>query len=118
MTFDELLYCIFSDSLGGIRYWADITGWSDTDVDEPGLLWYVKVVDVEDDNTSYTIDRAAILAGWELAATDFADRVLWSSSVPKPAALMTEDEVEDFDYDAGDADAIVQLGLFGKVIYG
>jgi hypothetical protein len=52
--------------------------------------------------------------GYTLASTTWRDRLSWSMSKP-PFAIFDE---TDWDFDAFDADMIVQLGLFGDVLYG
>lgn len=117
--FDQLLADIFTTALeGGINYWSQCANyhWSNPDGTSDLQGFYADVIDVEDDDKPYRIDRSVMLRGYERALDGDVD-VYWSASTrpPDPTNL---DDIEDYDYDAGDADIIVQLGLFGKVVYG
>lgn len=64
---------------------------------------------------TYRINRTTMAQGYRLATTLWRDRISWSSGEKPPLVVGPE---TDWDYDAGDADMIVQLGLFGAVVYG
>jgi hypothetical protein len=118
---DELLADLFTTALeGGIGYWSSCSEyhWStDGQADLRGFFAVVtdSTVEVEDDPPTHRIDRDTIVKGYGLATTTWRNKVFWSSG-EKPPLVITDDT--DWDYDAGDADAIVQLGLFGEVVYG
>lgn len=100
---------------GGVNYWSQVNDyhWGYGDVEDlDGFSAYL--VDHEDDEQVWVLDRATITKGWRLATTTFRDTISWSTG--KPPVVWTPDS--DWDYDAGDADAIVQIALFGEVVYG
>lgn len=118
---DEYLLDIFTTALeGGIGYWSLCTKyhWSnDGEPDHEGF--YAKIIENNDDanpdgGDPHTIDRDTIAYGLELGATTWRDRLSWSTG-PPPFIIGRD---TDWDFDAGDADMIVQLGLFEDVVYG
>jgi len=122
---DQLLFDTFVTALeGGINYWASCDQyhiWVDTRTNpdvaphtEDTRGFYAVIIDVEDDGTIYTVNRATMARGLRLAATEWRDKISWSDD--KPPLVVTADT--DWVPDAGDADAILQLGIFGDVIYG
>ena len=117
---DQLFHDIFTTALeGGINYWAECSEyhWHNGDGydDEDYEGFFAVIHDCEDDDKTYTVNRAVISKGYALAAGEAGNKYCWS--VSRPPLVPTEDnEWEDFD--ASDADIIVQLGLFGEVIYG
>ena len=131
---DQLLLDIFTTALeGGIGYWSscqeyhwmlqgDYKGLYHSPV-RPGVLaaepdykgFYALIAEEDgDEQKPHTIDRSVIAKGYRLATTDWKHRIAWSTSDP-PLVVGPD---TDWDFDAGDADAIVQLGLFGEVVYG
>lgn len=106
--FDDLVIAAIE---GGIGYWSIVTSY---DPDQATAI----VHDIaEDDTLSHPlrIDRAVVRRGYALAAsTEWRSRIAWSTE-PPPVVITAE---TDWDHDAGDADVIVQLGLFGDVVYG
>ena len=127
-TRDELFHAIFTTALeGGVNYWSSCSHyqWTNPDESEDYKGFFAVIHDEEDEDDKenedrgyrdrgHRIDRATISKGYKLATTTYRDRISWSCD--KPPLVITDDT--DWDYDAGDADAIVQLGLFGDVIYG
>ena len=129
---DQLLLDIFTTALeGGINYWSscDSYKWawaSALDHYADGRLvhedhkgFHANIVNIvaEDDERygmHYQINRAVMARGYSLASTTWRDKLVWSSG-EKPSLVVGPET--DWDYDAGDADMIVQLGLFGDVIY-
>jgi hypothetical protein len=117
---DELLHGLFTTALeGGIGYWSECSDyrWSikGDGVDEDYTGFSATITETDDDNSpKHVIDRKVISKGYRLATTTHRDAIAWSTG--KPPLIVTDDT--DWDYDAGDADCIVQLGLFGKVVYG
>lgn len=118
---DQLMLDLFTTALeGGINYWADCSeyhwdnGHGDKVVEDYEGFFAV-IHDCEDDDKTYTVNRSVISKGYALAAGEVGKGYCWSVSQP-PLVPTERNEWEDFD--AGDADTIVQLGLFGKVVYG
>jgi hypothetical protein len=115
---DQLLLDIFNTALeGGIGYWSQCSEYHwwkvEGDYDGPDVKGFYATIHDEDEDT-FRIDRTVVAKGLNLAATEWRDKLYWSSD--KPPLVVTDDT--DWDYDAGDADMIVQLGLFGDVVYG
>lgn len=115
---DQLFIDIFTTALeGGINYWAECSEyhWCDEHYNEDYRGFFAVIHDVEADaEKEYRIDRAVIVKGYTLAVGDEGKNVRWSTK--RPPLVITEDT--DWDFDANDADVIVQFGLFGKVVYG
>ncbi len=115
---DQLFFDIFVTALeGGIGYWSTCQHyhWSNADCTEDHKGFLAHISDSEDEDEEYTIDRNVVAKGYGLATSaTWRSRINWSSS--KPPVVVGPDT--DWDYDAGDADVIVQLGLFGDVVYG
>lgn len=123
--YDQLMLDLFTTALeGGIGYWSVCSEyhWCNEDGTEDLRGFFAIIEDSEDmpeDPDDYEcnpirIDRSTMVMGYELARTDWRDRISWSCD--KPPFIPSADN--DWDYDAGDADVIVQLGLFGEVRYG
>lgn len=117
---DQLFFDLFVTALeGGIGYWSQCSAyhWTNDDGATYDLDGYrAMVIETEDEATpEYIIDRAVIAKGFGLATGEWRDRIAWSSG-GKPPVVITDET--DWDFDAGDADAVVQLGLFGDVVYG
>jgi len=118
---DQLYFDLFQTALeGGINHWSQCSMYyweAEYGVEDlQGFRADVHPVDSEDDEDwdRMVIDRRVIARGYTLATTLWRGRVSWSTG--KPPVVIREDT--DWDYDAGDADVIVQLGLFGDVTYG
>lgn len=123
---DQLMLDLFTTALeGGIGYWSTCSEyhWADhRDPDWPerdfkGFFATIHEMDDEsdfEDWSTYTIDLDTVERGYALAIAGWRDKIAWSTD-PPPIVV---DEDTDWDFDAGDADAIVQLGLFGDVRYG
>lgn len=113
---DDVFHDIFTTALeGGINYWAECSEYHWTSSGTLDLLGFYAVIhDTEDEEgKTYRIDRSVISKGYALAAGPKGkERLGWSTS--RPPLIPSG----DWDYDAGDADIIVQLGLFGEVWYG
>lgn len=115
---DQLLLDLFTTALeGGINYWSWCKEYHwmnpDESSDYKGFRALIAEEDGED-QVAYTIDRDVLLRGYTLATTAWRENIRWSSE--KPPVVVTRNT--DWDFDAGDADCIVQLGLFGQVVYG
>lgn len=121
---DQLLFDTFVTALeGGIGYWSGCLKYhwmhppaeGNTYGDEDVRGFYAEVQESEDEGgVIYRIDRAVMAKGLKLAATEWRDKLHWSDGYPP--LVVTEDT--DWCPDAGDADMVVQLGLFGEVVYG
>jgi len=122
---DEFPFEIFVTALeGGIGYWFRTSEyhWSTNHKDDL-FGFYAKGVTHDDELDvgpiagERLIDRETIVKGIGLALTNenvgLAER--WHSRI---VAAVLAAAVGDIDYDADDADHIVQIGMFGRVIYG
>ena len=136
---------IFTTALeGGIGYWSQCTDyhWCNDDGTDDLMGFYADIVVPAEDlseaerahgtPSTYTtlhgdqaeaygfrIDRTVMLRGLRLAATTpviDGETHHWQCGDGRPPLVITDDV--EWDYDACDADAIVQYGLFGKVIFG
>jgi len=124
--FDQLLYDLFTTALeGGIGYWSAAQSYHRLDSHEEEDLrgFYSDCLDrIEEEESDtpvtvqFRIDRALMLRGYRLACGEWRSKITWSTA--KPPLPHDAAGIEDWDYDAGDADCIVQLGLFGEVRYG
>ena len=101
---------------GGVNYWAQVNEyhWELAGVDDVDGFSAV-LVDHEDDEQVWELDRSVVARGWRLATGEWRSKVSWSSGKPPVGPW---DGETYWDYDAYDADSIVQLGLFGDVVYG
>ena len=86
---------------GGINYWATVLLY-----DWPKIQ--AKIVN-EDTGKRYEVDAMTVLDGIEYIASRAGQD--WYAG-----PLM--DRIETKNYDASDADVIIQAGLFGDVVYG
>lgn len=119
---DQMYFDLFTTALeGGIGYWSQCSKyrWSNEDGSEDvrGFIAVIHDADEwdEDEPTTWVVDRKVIARGYQLAArTPEGLKLRWS--VERPPFIITKDV--DWDFDADDADMIVQLGLFGRTIYG
>lgn len=117
---DQLIFDLFTTAIeGGINYWATVESyhWQNEDV-EDHIGFYADIHETEAEHPSqrnWRIDRHRMVRGYVLAAGLWRNKISWSSG-EKPPRVVTDDT--DWDFDAGDADVIVQLGLFEEVIYG
>jgi hypothetical protein len=112
---------------GGIGYWSLITECErNRDPESPDYLSWrsVTLVDAEDESESFgVVDKAVIergvskiISGEVPIRSDLAAQVRTLLS----GETWTRDGVElsEFDIDADAADCIVQVGLFGELVYG
>lgn len=119
-AYNELLHGLFTTAIeGGINYWNTYTNsyhWSLHDEDDlMGFRADIEYVHPEtDEMVESVIDRSVIAKGYRMAVSEWRDKVRWSTEAPP--VVVTEDS--DWDYDAGDADVIVQLALFGRIVFG
>lgn len=122
---DQRMWDLFTCAVeGGINYWAEVEEYhlwlpkTDHEPDYKGF--YAEIVDQADDDKPHRITRDVIVRGYRLAATKTQTEIhyFWQCNCGKPPLVCTEDSNAEWDFDALDADAIVQLGLFGSVVYG
>jgi hypothetical protein len=142
---DQLYLDLFTTALeGGINYWSECAKYSwawpsvvDTYPDgrlvhenhkgfhaiiieteeKENIIWPEQPITPEDllvQPGVFRIDRSVIAKGYRLATTEWRSKLNWSTA--KPPLVVGPDT--DWDFDAGDADMIVQLGLLGEVRYG
>jgi hypothetical protein len=124
--YDQQMLDIFTTALeGGINYWASVDAyhWSNEDGSDDIFGFYAKIREMEDNpNTVYLINREIIERGYKLATEDFREKISWSTDYPPHKDEFFKSRVIDYDcpwdFDAGDADCILQLGIFGEVIFG
>lgn len=115
----ETLYHLFTAALeGGIGYWSLCTQYrwrlANGETDFEGFYAVIEETESgEDTPPVHRIDAACILRGLLHFAAP-GDGYRHVRSVAR-AILLGDDEV---DYDAIDADCIVQAGIFNKVVYG
>jgi len=125
---DQLLLDIFTTALeGGINYWSSCTSYHWMTESHDGLVtredhqgFYADIIlddDAVDEGESAErrIDRGVVAKGYRLATTTHRDKIHWSSG-EKPSLVVGPET--DWDFDADDADVIVQLGLFGEARFG
>jgi hypothetical protein len=116
---------LFTTALeGGIGYWSECSQyhWSNESHDgrvvrEDHKGFYAVITESEEDDGDHehTINREVMARGYRHATSaEWRNKLAWSSA--KPPLVVGPDT--DWDYDASDADMIVQLGLFGTVVYG
>lgn len=102
---------------GGINYWAEVDQyhWSDGDRN-PDLFGFFAVIhDAEDLATKFRVDASVIAAGLQRVSAGPVEHLGEGLRANIVQATIAGDAGE---IDADDADTIVQVGLFGKVIYG
>lgn len=99
----------FRGRAAGVNYWADIESYQWND-DKPAEFKAV-LLDIEEGwggtPVKYHVDLAVMMKGLTRYAKTYG--------VARLASLLDPDFG---DYDAIDADMIVQFGIFGKVVYG
>jgi hypothetical protein len=124
MTSDQMLFDIFVTALeGGIGYWSAATeyhwakqGDHDLRAEEDLEGFYAVILDVEDDDKQYRIDRAVITKGIAtIMSPSFETKI--AKHIRKDVFGIAFNN-PDVDYDAETADCIVQAGLFGELVYG
>lgn len=105
---------------GGIGYWSECSEyrWFGPDGEDPTDKFRAVIFDIADapEPTRYVIDVSVITRGLALVTSGKCKGV----SGEWVGQLMLADRTngEDGDIDADGADAVVQAGLFGEVVYG
>lgn len=138
---EEHVHSVFVTAIeGGIDYWSELEEyrWSkprgrrnldpegevDTDSDLDGFYAVIGEPDGDEDEKGNTpvwrIDRHVIYRGLQAAAKPDTAAGLQELGMSANAREVARDLLagRDADYDAGVADEIVQLALFGRVVYG
>lgn len=113
---DELLAGVIITALeGGIGYWSSCSEYEWEN--RPPSEVYAVVHDSEDKDKEFRITIETIREGLRKIVHDEVKYNLGEDEYMQNLAvgILTE---EDYDYDAGDADNIVQAGLFGELVYG
>lgn len=127
---DEMLHTVFVTAMeGGVQYWTHVNGYRWTadgsTEDRQGFTALLHFDDPFDDAgmLDREVNRDTIAEGFELIAQG-PKEFMPEGQRHKFLAMMharlagLSDNAVDVDYDAGDADNLVQVALFGKVIYG
>lgn len=130
------LHDIFTTAIeGGINYWCRVARyhWSvDDKGDERDYAFFAEVLDSEDEDEDDDGDDGILATPSPRRRIDaeviLRGLVAYASMPPterrfplreKAIRLLMGGEVADaVDYDAEDADCIVQMGLFGQLVYG
>lgn len=129
--FDQFLADLFTTALeGGIGYWSSASSyhiWIDGDSTKgEDLLGFYADIHDDEQGGDYHVNRRIIARGWHKLNTHkdpdpaspdhvtWRKALNWSSETP-PCAWSAEAE---WDFDASDADMILQLGLLDDVVYG
>lgn len=96
---------------GGIDSWANFQ--SINKIDKPDDIigwWYESVHIIDDDGDSYIIDKNTIIKGINMIMKCNAER-------DRQLILANRTNGYEGDFDALDADKIVQFGLFSTLVY-
>lgn len=115
----QFLFDVFVTALeGGVNYWADVEGyhWSNPDGSEDLDGFRATITDREEPGGQLVVDADVIARGigrFEPLARQRGADDYWRQFL---AANRTNGD--DGDYDATVADVIVQLALFGEIVYG
>jgi hypothetical protein len=122
---NQLLFDIFVTALeGGIGYWSVCSDyhWQNEDGTED-LDGFYATIQVHDDEEvdEYRVDADVLRTGLLRCLQGNVERVKYLSKNVRVLAILMSLDVpftDYIDYDAGDADQIVQCALFGEVVYG
>lgn len=110
----EMLYTIFVTALeGGINYWASVESYSHNEnnftaratINEIGDGW-------GEDDIYHNVNCETIAAGLNLISKSVEYKT-FAARIRKNLKSF-----DDFDLDADDCDAILQMGIFGEIVYG
>jgi hypothetical protein len=125
---DEFLASVITTAIeGGVGYWAGcrVYRWWSPTLDggtalpsvNGGAFAHAVLVDREDpEQRDWKVDPGTIVQAFERLAEDAP--VLHVSTRTRNRLLGAYDDLEAGDIDADDADMLVQIGLFGEVVYG
>lgn len=111
----KFLHDLFTCALeGGVSYWAGVHQYHWGFEQENGVwrsdLSGYKATLVDEEGAIHHVDRVVMARGW--------NRFLQSDLPMAAEARRYQSKLDEYDYDAEVADAVVQLGVFGEVIYG
>lgn len=114
---DQLLLGIFTTALeGGIGYWSECSVYKHEGLPPSGA--YAVIHETEhDEPLPHRITIETIREGLRNIVTNQVKYNLGEGEDIARLAIGILNE-EDYDYDAGDADNIVQAGLFKELVYG
>ena len=109
---DETAKDIFTTAIeGGVNYWlgVDQYKWVDLDLD------YFATGTLVEENTPVRIDRNVIRKGIRVAYEKRSE--IGNLYVRRAICDLQWGNYDDLDYDADVADIVVQMGLFGEIVY-
>lgn len=115
MSQQKFLFDIFVTAIeGGVNYWCIVHKyhWRKKDSTEDRERFYAEVE--EDDGTSHRITKKTVEAGLKKIV---AGEVKISNGLFKDIALGNK-ELDAGYLDVASADCIIQVGLFGEIVYG
>jgi hypothetical protein len=129
---DQFIHDLFVTAVeGGINYWSQTTDYhwhlplaeGEKALDKLDLRGFYAVIEEtpeDDTRTKHRINRAVIVRGLKLLASGEATYGGKPISPRMQARFAGIDRTngDGEDYDASDADNVVQVGLFGDVVYG
>lgn len=111
---DQFYLDVFTTAIqGGVNYWADIDVCKYIKDGEYDYEGFHAVISDIDEQKSWRVNRKTLIDGFKKA---FDDDVQIGDTYRKEI-LVGYAEKDAGDIDAGNADIIVQLGLFGEVVY-
>lgn len=101
---------------GGINYWAEVDQyhWSDGNGNDD-LFGFFAVIHDGEDPTKFRVDASVIANGLQRVSAGPVEHLGEGLRANIVKATIAGDAGE---IDANDADTIVQVGLFGRIIYG
>ena len=115
----QMLFDIFITAIeGGIGYWAysEEYHWRKEDGSDDLDGFHSIVVDTEDEDAfeRSTINAAVIEKGIQ----KIKDPKFQINDTTRKKVMVADILEDDYDFDADDADCIVQAGLFGELMFG
>jgi hypothetical protein len=125
-AFDQFIYDIFVTAIeGGVNYWCDVNNYKCMLNGEDLIYDFYADLRDPDYDVTYVVNRDFVLKAYELASnSEWAERSIWSCGFPPKAEDFEKppryefDLDQPWDFDAGDADIIIQLGLFSDIVFG
>lgn len=107
---DKLLHDVFLVGVAdGIRQWATV--WSTVEGLRHRHLFEARITDI--DRRASTVNRTTMVRGMLAAAFTWRDRIPWSTELP-PTIF---DDYQGWEFNAFDADCVIQLGIYGDLPY-
>lgn len=117
---DQAYFGIFVTALeGGINYWATCSRyvWTQESGHEDPLGFHATICDSEDPSEQYEVNRSVIATGVKRFIKHAKEKG-FGEYFMAAARDLDWARWDNLDYDADIADAIVQFGLFGELVYG